>query len=240
MSTADFSISGDPSTNHGYDADNSEVLDLRLEASPALDIRTIQYSTVVASSDAPALVYSDSGAPSPPTSSCTATMPASGLHAYLIQAQANGGVDAEGNVNSDYTKQRLVVIRATTGVRKLVASERTEYDATHGWVAAINELIDRCKVTHNVETLSGDKTLSSASERYQKLNPGGSHRNVDFPAEDTVEGYQFYIENTGGAADNLVVRNDAAGTIVTLTNQEAAWIVCDGTNLVATGIITVT
>lgn len=239
MSTAAFDISGSPSTDVGYDADNSEVLSLSLEDNPAPDIWSLQYSTLQASKDAPALAYSDSGSPDPVTDPVTTAMSATGLHAYIIQSQANGGKDANGNTVAAFTKQRLVVIRAGTGMRKIVVVETTQYDAEHGWEAAINTVIDLTKATHNVETLAAAKTLTKDSERFQKLDPDGGARNVDLPAEASSAGLSFYIENTGGLGANLTVRNDTPATVVTLANNRACWAICDGTDWAATGIITV-
>lgn len=142
MSTVDFDISGSPSSDRGYDALNGETLTLTLEASPALDIRSIQYSVQVADGGAPALVFSDSGAPAIPTDPCTTTLPVTGTRAYLIRAVANGGKDPDGTANPDYTRERLVVIRNASGLRKMVIAETTQYDGDDGWAAVINDMVD--------------------------------------------------------------------------------------------------
>lgn len=82
------------------------------------------------------------------------------------------------------------------------------------------------------ETLSGTRTITlDELESYNAFafDPGGAGRNVDLPAEAGSEGAYLLIANTADAAEILTVRNDAAGTIVTPTQNEAAFVWCDGT-----------
>jgi len=90
----------------------------------------------------------------------------------------------------------------------------------------------------NVEALAGDKTLVVTDAKYQKLDPGGAHRDVNLPAEADSTGLEFFIANAADNAENLVVKNDGAGTIATLNQNEAAIFICDGTNWVVMNVIT--
>ena len=92
---------------------------------------------------------------------------------------------------------------------------------------------------HNVETLTGDKTLTITDARMQKLDPGGAGRDVNLPAEATADGIAYRILNAADAAEDLTVKDDGASTIVTISQNEAAWVVCDGTSWVHMGIETI-
>lgn len=78
----------------------------------------------------------------------------------------------------------------------------------------------------NIETITGDKTLTLSDSTYQILNGGASDRDVDLPAE--TDGISFWITNSG-ASNSLVVKDDAAATIATVANGEGALFVCNGT-----------
>ena len=78
----------------------------------------------------------------------------------------------------------------------------------------------------NIETITGDKTLTLSDSTYQILNGGASDRDVALPAE--TDGISFWITNSG-ASNSLVVKDDAAATIATVANGEGALFVCNGT-----------
>lgn len=82
----------------------------------------------------------------------------------------------------------------------------------------------------NVETLSGDKTLSSTDEQIQVLDPGGAGRNVDLPS-DTV-GQRFKIYNTADAAETLTVRDADSNTVVSVAQNESAEVINTGNGYV--------
>lgn len=79
-----------------------------------------------------------------------------------------------------------------------------------------------------VTTLSGAATLDFASTRVQIMDANGSSRNVTLPAVATSTGYEFFIKNSSTTAVNLVVKNAAASTIVTVAQNESAYVWCDG------------
>ncbi len=144
MATADFTINASAHDDGGFDATATQVLTLALETMPALDSARVQYTVVIASKDAPTLVFSPvDGRPATPTGSVTVTMPGSGVHSYQIQCEVNEGRDSIGAINAGYTRSRIVAIRsALIGARKWIPGESTQYDATGGWVYEQNDLID--------------------------------------------------------------------------------------------------
>ena len=91
----------------------------------------------------------------------------------------------------------------------------------------------------NTEVLAANKTLALTDVTYQRLDPGGSARDVTLTAEASSVGRVFHILNTADAAENLVVKDDGAATIVTISQNEAAVLVCDGTAWTHMGIQTI-
>lgn len=91
----------------------------------------------------------------------------------------------------------------------------------------------------NVETLAGAKTLTVADAIFQRLDPDGSNRDVNLPAEASSTGKTYRIVNDANGAEDLVVKDDGASTIVTISQNEAAWVVCDGTAWFHMGIETI-
>lgn len=81
----------------------------------------------------------------------------------------------------------------------------------------------------NTEDLAATKTLVVADAEYQFLNPDGASRDVVLPAEASSTGYRYYIFNTADAAENLVVKDDGANTILTIAQNESGIVVCNGT-----------
>jgi len=83
----------------------------------------------------------------------------------------------------------------------------------------------------NTETLAADKTLTTTDPQVHFLDPGGANRNVDLPAEAASTGLAFELYNTADAAEDLVVRDDSGvQTIVTISQNEAGIMRCDGTS----------
>lgn len=82
----------------------------------------------------------------------------------------------------------------------------------------------------NSETLSGNKTLSTTDKRTQALDPGGSGRDVNLPAEGEAAGLDFFVVNTADGAEVLTVKDDGGNSIVTPTQNETAYVWCDGSS----------
>ncbi len=78
-------------------------------------------------------------------------------------------------------------------------------------------------------TLAGDKVLTNKSPPCQFLDNGGAVRNVDLPAEADSVGLFFFIKNVSGGAFAITVRDDAAGTVAALDQNEGCVCFCDGT-----------
>lgn len=83
----------------------------------------------------------------------------------------------------------------------------------------------------NAEALSGTEILTVDDYIVQWLDPDGTSRNVDLPAEESSANLMFMILNTGTtAAKTLTIRNDASATIATLFPGMSGIFSCDGTN----------
>lgn len=83
--------------------------------------------------------------------------------------------------------------------------------------------------TTNTETLSGNRTLTDADGAIQNLDPGGTSRDVELPAEANTNS-MFMIKNAADGAEDLVIKSDAPATIVTLKQGQSAFLFSDGTD----------
>ena len=79
-------------------------------------------------------------------------------------------------------------------------------------------------------TLTGDLSLDNTSANYLRIDPGGSARDVNLPAEESSDGLFFQVYNTADASEGLVFKNDAGSTIETVGQGEMCLLGCDGTN----------
>ena len=83
----------------------------------------------------------------------------------------------------------------------------------------------------NTETLTGNKVLTVADIVIQWLDPGGSDRDVTFPAEADSSNLMFWIYNDAdGEGEDLVCKNDGGTTIATIPPGSTGIFSCDGTN----------
>ena len=89
-SGARFTIEGSPSSAAGYDATPGGTIDLQLEASPALDVRSCVYSILLPTKNAPSLTLPGSGVASPPTAAVTMSIP-SGVYSFVVRCKTNNG-----------------------------------------------------------------------------------------------------------------------------------------------------
>ena len=174
-----------PLSDGGFDCAAGDVLELQLEASPALDVRTCIYSTVAASKGASALALAGDGVASPPAATVQVTVPA-GVHSWMVRCQVNGGesvLDRTGRPDFGInTRQRVVAVRSAQALRKGLASETTEYSQTGGWMDAQNEEVDA------IATLGGGGgggglTLTTVKTAYSEATIGELVR-VDASAGD--------------------------------------------------------
>lgn len=78
------------------------------------------------------------------------------------------------------------------------------------------------------ETLTGALTLDGTYPNFLGLDPGGASRNVTLPDVTGLNGMMYLIANKADAAENLVIKNAAGDTIATANQNEAAYIVCNG------------
>lgn len=78
-------------------------------------------------------------------------------------------------------------------------------------------------------TLAGAVTLTGKSSNFQIMDPDGSNRDVTLPATSLAnEGVVFAFRN-GGTAGNLVIKDAAASTILTLNPGESGAVGCNAT-----------
>lgn len=73
-----------------------------------------------------------------------------------------------------------------------------------------------------VVTLSGALSVTSQYRSILKLDPGGNHRDVTLSADAAQPGAYYRFINGADAAENLVVKNAAGSTIVTINQNEEA------------------
>lgn len=91
-------------------------------------------------------------------------------------------------------------------------------------------------------TLSGAVTLTDAAGyngNILKLDPGGASRNVTLWPEEQKKGVVLFIINGADGAENLVIKDDAANTVVTINQNEAALLQCNGTAWVLLCVVTI-
>jgi hypothetical protein len=78
--------------------------------------------------------------------------------------------------------------------------------------------------------LTGNLTLTELYEDCLNIDPGGSNRDVTLAATLHVGGLGFSIFNAADNPENLVVKNSAGSTIVTIAQGGSAKVVYDGAN----------
>lgn len=83
---------------------------------------------------------------------------------------------------------------------------------------------------YNAETLADDKTMVASDVVYQRLDPGGSSRNVTLQAEVNSTGRRHVFYNAADAAGELLtIKDDGGSTICTVSPGESAEVTCNGT-----------
>ena len=81
----------------------------------------------------------------------------------------------------------------------------------------------------NRETLSANKTIVATDKIIQSYDPAAA-RDITLPAE--AVGLTYFIVNRSNGAEDLTLKNDAGTTLGTISEDEAALVVCDGTGWV--------
>lgn len=81
-----------------------------------------------------------------------------------------------------------------------------------------------------VQTLTGTTVIAADMPSMLALDPGGAARNVDMAAVTAqgMEGKIWIVINAADAAEVITIRDAAAATIVTLTQNECAVIMVAG------------
>ena len=79
----------------------------------------------------------------------------------------------------------------------------------------------------SIVTLGGNLTLTPKSPPLQFIDPNGA-RTLTLPAEADSKGLTFLIHNNAGGAEIITIKDDAAATIATPTQNEMALVYCDG------------
>lgn len=78
------------------------------------------------------------------------------------------------------------------------------------------------------ELLGDDKVITIDYPPVLILDPGGSSRDIELPAEAVSEGLAFFILNDGEGSEPLVIKDDGGSTIVTSAFPENMFVYCDG------------
>lgn len=219
---AKFTINATPSSPGGFDMTISQALTFLLEASsPLVNRWTLEVydsadaASPLASKSAPALtlVGATSGKKvdaATPGSSITTTAPSSGVHSYIVRSKVNGGLNAKGKADPDYVYERIICIKTGSGLRKVIASEQTQYGAG-GWADAQNDLIDAGAGPLTAPGGAGDANkLAAASGAGTNLQYAagirlsGSGTNLAF---DAATGTPTIAQDLSSAATDTTRRN---------------------------------
>lgn len=76
------------------------------------------------------------------------------------------------------------------------------------------------------EVLAGAFTVDRDMPTLLNFDPDGATRIITLPTEE--EGLVFLINNWAGGAEDLTINNPAAGTIGTISQNEAGLAICAG------------
>ena len=87
------------------------------------------------------------------------------------------------------------------------------------------------KLDSDVRTLAGNITVLDGSPPLLQYDAGGSSRNVTFPTRAlTNDGQMWLVSNISTAGENLVLKDAAAATILTLSAGGLALVIAQGTS----------
>jgi hypothetical protein len=160
-----FNVNGD-GLNQGFNGSSGQALNFTLRDPVGVRVWTLQtfdlasYDTNLgvfanpprSSTDAPELVLvgTTSGqavAASQPNVAITTNLPATpDAHSYIIRSMVDGGVDDKGRWDPTKVWERMITVNTVNGVRKIVATERTQYsDAS--WEEPFNKALELFRTT---------------------------------------------------------------------------------------------
>lgn len=83
------------------------------------------------------------------------------------------------------------------------------------------------KIQVATEALSANKTLKAYDRKVQFLDPGGSNRDITLPAEATSGNMFFFIINIADGAEDLLIKDDSAALIITISQNEGGVVFCN-------------
>ena len=99
--------------------------------------------------------------------------------------------------------------------------------------------LDFTGLVYKPAALGAHRTLTVKDPMICSFDAGAAHRDLTLEAEAVCPGRVRFIINSG-AANNLVVKNDAASTIVTIGQNQGAIVYCDGTAWSSLGLVAIT
>ncbi len=94
----------------------------------------------------------------------------------------------------------------------------------------------RLRLGHNVELMTGTKTLTPQDAQVQMLDPNGGN-DLLLPQVGASQGLFFIVKNTTGAAENVEVKNYGGSGKETLGSGKWGIFVCDGTSWETMGVL---
>jgi hypothetical protein len=165
----------------------------------------------------------------------TFTAPVAGK-AYRFRSQVNGGIGANGRIDSTLTTT-FCVYTLTGGRRVIAADETTEGDATFGWIVWLNDII------RNPATAT--PAGSDTQLQYNNASAMGGAANVVYSSGKLTISTDLAITSSAGVAwasaattpkvsQADVATNSATGVALTVQAQNATGTTATGGNLVLT------
>ena len=88
----------------------------------------------------------------------------------------------------------------------------------------------KLKITGNPTTLGGNVTIANGHPSFLQYDAGGSSRNVTLPTRALANDFQVWlISNISTAGENLVVKDAAAATLITIPSSGMGLVIASGT-----------
>ena len=98
--------------------------------------------------------------------------------------------------------------------------------------------IDVTGLAFKPAALGGNLTLTVRHPLIVSLDAGAGNRDVTLEAEAICPGRVRFVINHG-AANDIVVRNDAAAIVQTVSQNQGALVYCDGTAWTTLGLVSI-